>query len=124
METLGQCVEGDVIQDRLYCSHKMPVVAIVAIVVPKYTSIIRADRRIDVGQNVFHDLAVVRLPYFCFEGSARPRSFQFDRQITIFVMVSFLATKSTMTQVGCNKPHLKSYSCAELLQSGPSSALI
>src|SRR5713101_5193607 len=86
------------------------MMVIVPIVVAKHSTIIRStNSRIDVSQNVLHDLAVIRLPNFFLEYCALSFPFQPVRRINSLgdlQLFRLLSHYSNIAQAGARSPHL------------------
>jgi len=81
VELRGQClVPGEL--ERFLRSHKVPVMVIVAVVVPEHAPVIYcADSRVDVCKAVPYDLSGLGLPHLFFEHGATSRPLQIDRLV-------------------------------------------
>lgn len=66
--------------ERLLLSHEVPMMVVVAVVVPEYPSVVYpADGGVDVCEAVFDDMPITVLPDFFLEHCSTPRPLQIDR---------------------------------------------
>lgn len=79
IELPGQCfVFGEL--ERFLLPHEMPMMVVVAVVLPEYPPVVRtANRGVDVREAVLDDLPIPVSPDFFLEHCSTPRPLQIDR---------------------------------------------